>query len=410
MFLSGRRRSRYRSAIGCLAACAALSLVIGACGDDGGDDAAAGGGISSTPALTGSPIRIGNVGLYSGAFGPQNQRGVDALVTWSKWVNANGGINGHPVEVIVKDDQGDPTKSIAAVRELVEQKKVIALVGNFAGATDGAWRDYVEEKQIPVIGGVTTTAQYGKSPMFFAASANSLGYLTGQLYGAKLAGASKVGMVVCAEQAACAEANGLMSQISASVGIESAGVQTAAAAAPNYISQCIAMRNSGVDAVVTNVPAQVTERLIKDCSTQRYEPIYIFSGGVFQENLIQPESEGSWVVSGAPLWFGDEPYLNDFKAALEQYTDNEPDGFASRGWQADLFFAAAAKNVSANPTSAEILEGLYALSGQPLGEWSPPLSFTRGEPNSVGACNWYAQIVDGKLTTPKGYDPICIEE
>ncbi|EIV91840.1 ABC transporter substrate-binding protein [Frankia sp. QA3] len=401
---------RRRTLSGCIAALAALLLTVSACGGSSDDGATAdASSAAATPPATGTPLKIGNVGLYSGAFGPQNQRGLDALLAWSKWVNAHGGIAGHPVEVISRDDQGDPTKSIAAVRQLVEQDKVLALVGNFAGATDGSWRSYVEQRNIPVIGGITTTAQYGKSPMFFAATSNSLGYLTGEVYGVKLAGAPKFGTIVCAEQAACAEANGLISGIAGRLGIASAGVQTASASAPNFTSQCLSLRSAGVKAVITNVPAQVTERLIKDCSTQRFQPTYVFSGGVFQQNLIQPASEGAWLTSGAPLWFGDKPYLTDFKAALKQYTKNDPDGFASRGWQAGLFFAAAAKNVSATPTSAEILDGLYALSGQSLGEWSPPLTFTKGKPNEVGACNWYAKVVDGKLTTPKGDKPVCVE-
>ncbi|KQC38198.1 ABC transporter substrate-binding protein [Frankia sp. ACN1ag] len=405
--MASRRR---RTLSGCIAAFAALLLTVSACGgsSDGGAKADAP-PAAATAAPTGTPLKIGNVGLYSGAFGPQNQRGLDALVAWSKWVNAHGGIAGHPVEVISRDDQGDPTKSIAAVHQLVEQDKVLALVGNFAGATDGSWRSYVEQHNIPVIGGITTTAQYGKSPMFFAATSNSLEYLTGEVYSVKLAGSPKFGTIVCAEQAACAEANGLISGISARLGISSAGVQTASASAPNYTSQCLSLRSAGVKAVITNVPAQVTARLIKDCSTQRYQPTYVFSGGVFQPNLIQPASEGAWLTSGAPLWFGDKPYLADFTAALKQYTKNDPDGFASRGWQAGLFFAAAAKNVSATPTSAEILDGLYALNGQSLGEWSPPLTFAKGQPNKVGACNWYAKVVGGKLTTPKGDKPVCVE-
>ncbi|WP_242419138.1 ABC transporter substrate-binding protein, partial [Frankia sp. CpI1-P] len=148
--MASRRR---RTLSGCIAAFAALLLTVSACGgsSDGGAKADAPPAAAATAAPTGTPLKIGNVGLYSGAFGPQNQRGLDALVAWSKWVNAHGGIAGHPVEVISRDDQGDPTKSIAAVHQLVEQDKVLALVGNFAGATDGSWRSYVEQHNIPVI-------------------------------------------------------------------------------------------------------------------------------------------------------------------------------------------------------------------------------------------------------------------
>ncbi len=46
---------------------------------------------------------------------------------WASWTNAHGGINGHPVKMIVKDDAPEPVGGAAVAKELVEQDHVMAI-------------------------------------------------------------------------------------------------------------------------------------------------------------------------------------------------------------------------------------------------------------------------------------------
>jgi len=46
-----------------------------------------------------------------------------------QWVNGAGGINGHPLEVLVNDTGGDEEKAASALRKLVEKDGVVAVVG-----------------------------------------------------------------------------------------------------------------------------------------------------------------------------------------------------------------------------------------------------------------------------------------
>ena len=384
---------------------AGAALVV-ACGDDG-DGASAPSTPPSTPVFTKAELVIGNVGLYTGPFGPQYQAGPDALNAWTQWVNAHGGINGHPVRVVVRNDDGDPAKAITAVKELVEIEHVVALVGNNAGATDSTWRAYVEEKGIPVIGGLTLTQSFGTSPMFFPASSNLVGFVASQVNAAKLSRKKTLGAVVCAERASCQQSIPIAEAAAIKAGLKFGGAQTVLASSPNFNTQCRSLKDLDVDVLNVNTAGPVIERFVKDCDKLGYKPTYIFPGGAFQPSLIDDVAEGAYVVSGGPLWFGDQPNHKDFIEALKQYTKTEPDGFATRAWQAALLFGAAAANVSDNPTAAEVLEGLYSLKGETLGGWSVPLTFARGKGNSIGTCDWIAQVKDSKLTAPFGYDPVC---
>lgn len=66
-------------------------------------------------------------------------------------VNAQGGINGMKVEVIVKDTQGDTTAAVNAVKELITRDDVLAIIGPSRSGTSLAVIDLAEEYEVPLI-------------------------------------------------------------------------------------------------------------------------------------------------------------------------------------------------------------------------------------------------------------------
>lgn len=69
--------------------------------------------------------------------------------------NAQGGIYGRKLALVVEDSGGTAEGTIEATRRLVEQKKVFALVGSFEPAGSEATNDYLRQSQVPLIGPVT---------------------------------------------------------------------------------------------------------------------------------------------------------------------------------------------------------------------------------------------------------------
>lgn len=64
------------------------------------------------------PIRIAVVAPQSGAFQPVGAPIVLGAQIAAEQINAAGGIGGRMIELVTRDDKGDPTQSVAAVREL----------------------------------------------------------------------------------------------------------------------------------------------------------------------------------------------------------------------------------------------------------------------------------------------------
>lgn len=75
------------------------------------------------------PIRIGAVlsltGSYAGLGAPEK----NAIEMEVARINAEGGVNGRPIEVLIEDDATDAATAQAAVTKLVDQEGVVAILG-----------------------------------------------------------------------------------------------------------------------------------------------------------------------------------------------------------------------------------------------------------------------------------------
>lgn len=106
---------------------AALCLMLGttsAQADDSGPVC----GLNTGAAATGEPIKVG--GINGNAPPGDFSGGTDAAAAYFDCVNANGGINGRPIEYIVENDQWNPELAGQVATKLVKDEGVVALVGN----------------------------------------------------------------------------------------------------------------------------------------------------------------------------------------------------------------------------------------------------------------------------------------
>jgi branched-chain amino acid transport system substrate-binding protein len=79
------------------------------------------------------------LGLWSPFTGPTALLGTserDGFQIWVSEINAAGGVHGRKIRLIAYDDAGSPQESLSAVRRLLNQDKVFALVaGSLSGST-----------------------------------------------------------------------------------------------------------------------------------------------------------------------------------------------------------------------------------------------------------------------------------
>lgn len=78
------------------------------------------------------PIKVGAVIAVSGPSAPLGEPEKATLELLQDKLNKAGGINGTPVQIIIEDNESDAAKAQSAASKLIEQDKVVALLGGTA--------------------------------------------------------------------------------------------------------------------------------------------------------------------------------------------------------------------------------------------------------------------------------------
>ena len=96
------------------------------------------------------PIKIGVLIALSGpaaAYGAEERRAVEAVIGQ---VNAQGGIKGRKIELVVRDTKTNPTEAARLANQVIADDKVIAIIGATTGSETLAFADAAMRAQVPV--------------------------------------------------------------------------------------------------------------------------------------------------------------------------------------------------------------------------------------------------------------------
>jgi branched-chain amino acid transport system substrate-binding protein len=78
---------------------------------------------------TGTPINVGTIDTKQP--GTDFSDGPNMMIAYFNCVNANGGVNGHPLKLFVQYDQTQPAQIAAAAKQLIQTDHVVAIDGVF---------------------------------------------------------------------------------------------------------------------------------------------------------------------------------------------------------------------------------------------------------------------------------------
>jgi branched-chain amino acid transport system substrate-binding protein len=358
-------------------------------------------GSAAAAAAKGTPIVIGSIQDETGAGASGSfTQGADTLNAWVKWTNAHGGINGHPVKVIVLDSKNDPAVGLADAKTLVQSDHAVALVG-IGGATDQTWASYMLAEKVPVIGGQQIDAEWFTNAMFYPVGGTVISDIWGIEKAAALEGVKKGGVLLCTSTPACAQAEPLFKADATSVGIDLVYDSAASATQPSYTAECLAAKQAGVQAMAAFVNDVV---LARDCARQNFTPRWQSAdGGPGPSTIASSPALGDSVGSSDHFLClaAASPQIAQYTAVMKKYAPQWLPGgkkYAGAATDADcanfeaaLAFRQAIVNADvgskATVTSADVVRGLSKFKGETLGGYAPPLTYGNGTaPNAQEKC------------------------
>ena len=97
------------------------------------------------------PYTVGAVFSVTGgaSFLGEPERNTVKMI--EEWVNSAGGIQGHPLKVMVEDTKSDEAQAVLAVRKLLDKDKVIAIIGPSTTGESMAVVPIMEKAKTPLI-------------------------------------------------------------------------------------------------------------------------------------------------------------------------------------------------------------------------------------------------------------------
>lgn len=293
---------------------------------------------AATTAATGSTTGVTDSEIVIGSWGPQDgPAGAYGVINrtmdgYFKKLNDEGGINGRKIRFVYENDSYQPAKTVAAVKKLVEEDQVFALVGGLGTPHNLAVMEYLMQNNVPHIAPATgsTLMSQPLKPNIFALQTNYAieatlitRYAIDNLKGQKFA-------VFYQNDAFGKEGlDAVNAELKARGLAEAVGVSYEAADT-NFSAQALKLQTTGADTVVIWAVPKPAGSIISEMDKIGFKPQLLATSVINDPALFQLAGPG---IQGLVLgsWLPDFNDLNNPKIAayhefMKQYLPNEPVG------------------------------------------------------------------------------------
>jgi branched-chain amino acid transport system substrate-binding protein len=238
------------------------------------------------------PVKVALVAAMSGGSALSGEAIKRGLTIAIDEINARGGVlGGSKIELVIRDEEGNPAKGLTAARDVIEREKAVAVFGGLHSPVGLAMLPVFHELRVPYVGtwaAATNITRNGRTPNFmFRVSANDdiVDHFLAKHVVEKL-GKKKPGVILENTPWGASNQEGLTKWLG-KLGAPAVGYEKFNWNDPDMSPQLLRLKNGGADAIVmvANAPegAQVVKSRAKigwDVPTVSHWGI---SGGRFPE-------------------------------------------------------------------------------------------------------------------------------
>lgn len=275
-----------------------------------------------SPAWSKDAYRIGGVFSITGPasfLGDPEKKSLEMAIDE---INAQGGIDGHPLEAVIYDDEGDPSKTVLAANRLISKDGVVAVLGPSLTPTSLAIVPLAEKAGIPLIScaaGVKITEPV--KPLVFKTAQNDVLAVRTIFKHMKAKNIKKIGMLTVDNAFGESGREQLLAQ-APQFGIQIVQAESFGSKDTDMTAQLTKIRAAQPDAIIcwgTNPGPAVVTRNVQQMKIT--VPLYQ-SHGVASPKYIElagDASEGVLLPTGKILVAGQLPDADPQKAVLLNY-------------------------------------------------------------------------------------------
>ncbi len=348
----------------------AAALVLGgagavACGRTGGGDDAS----SAVRGVTDDEIVIGTWAPLTGpaALWGAVGRGVQAHFAM---INEEGGIHGRKIRVILRDDGYQPSRTVGAVKEMVERDEVFAFTGGVGTAPGMAVKDYIIDNEVAWVGPATGATHWGYPPSryifatyapYFDEAAILIDHAVNEL------GLTKIAVIYQNDDF------GLSGVVGARMALEKHGLELAEVASVEVMdtdlsSHALRLRESGAEAVLMWLTPKHGAILLPAAAKIDFRPQWLSSAVLAAMGQMYEITDGLWegaifaTITELPM--GDHPLVTKYQQFLAEYSPDDVDNtFVLSGFFFSEPLVEALRRAGPDLTTDSLITALESLDG-----------------------------------------------
>jgi branched-chain amino acid transport system substrate-binding protein len=349
-------------------------------------------GTAQTP--HGEPIKIGAVVSLTGPGVGLGQPERNGMLLAEKVINANGGVKGRPIKVLIEDDGSKPDNAKSKAEHLIFDEKVLVMLGPSLTASTGAVSAITNAE------GMAELACTGLGPKIELTYKTLYHLLPPQVlnaramleYTTKVLKAKKIGVLhdTGYGQVVMNSANSLKDEY----GVEFVSVEKFEVGATDTSAQAAKVRAADPQVVfiiaTSPVPfrnareVRITRPIVSAIGSSSYD--YVRGMGEYADDIVFPE----FVIGEDPL-----PRQAEFVKLYQQEYNTLPKNYDAAGWDGVHIAAKAIDTAGPNATRAQIAQAMRGAYSGVMATYN----FAADDMTGIQLSSYvYSELVKGHFT------------
>ena len=339
------------------------------------------------PASANEPYRIGMSAAITGPQASTYAPTFDAYKAYFKRVNDAGGINGHPVEIVVEDDRGEPARAAAAAKKFGDG--VVAIVVASISATYKPIMTEAEGAKIPLLfgGGVCPKESFPPAqPLVFCStsfgaqwdSRFAVPWIKAQAAGKKI----KLGFVAMGIPISQAEME-FAEKLAREQGIETVPVVVVPPGSAEMTPFASKLKDAGADWVLSWAPWPVEIGVFEALKRIGWTGSYLlYAHQPAQDDLTRLKAPNLFAFGGNSMFSDNLPVHAEVRDLVKGIT-NHPPHYMAEGWVSAMVLEQALRRCGWPCGKDKLAATLTAISVDTKGlrggaiEWTPDNHYRR---------------------------------
>ncbi len=348
------------------------------------------------------------IGTFQAMSGPSAIIGTSVakgLNSFFNWVNINGGVHSRKIELLIADDQLNPSKTVVEVKRLVEQDRVFSIVAGLGTPGILSVMGYLEENKVPFVyqgGGHTSFAippkeyRFSVQPNYLTEGAIMAKYLVEDLEKKRIAiiyRTDDIGYDGLAGVERWLKENDKEDLL--------VGKYPVAVDRYSFDNEILGMLQQNVDAVIMYIFVPQTPAFLKEAKDYGLDALMLANYAnpdpttiTLSEGAAERLRATAWVMADA----NNENYAKYINIYQESYPGEIPNSYAAAGFIAAEIFTEGLRRAGEEPTREKLVKALESMGGW-SGLITPELTYKPYDPNDeacrIGVNRMYVlEVVD----------------